>query len=69
MSAVLLFAILMITAAGGLAYAVYFSGHNRRRMPRWLVVVVLMLFLAMPRIDVAYTEALKARKAAQAAEG
>jgi hypothetical protein len=48
----------IITLAFGLGYAVihrlYFAGNVRRRMPSWLIVLVLIAFLTLPKLDMLY---------------
>jgi hypothetical protein len=58
----------VITLALGLGYAIvhrlYFSGGVRRRMPSWLIVLVLIAFLTLPKLDTFYIASRAAERQA-----
>ena len=58
----------LITLALGLGYAVvhhlYFTGSVRRRMPSWLIVLVLIAFLTLPKLDTLYIASRAAERQA-----
>jgi len=58
----------VITLALGLGYAVvhrlYFSAGVRRRMPNWLIVLVLIAFLTLPKLDTLYLASRSAERQA-----
>ena len=51
----------------GVVQALYFQPGQRRRMPTWLIVAVLVLFLILPKIDMAYAQTRHRDKGEQAA--
>lgn len=60
-----LFCITFAVCAGyAVVYRLYFTGYPRRRMPSWLIVAVLAVFLVMPRLDLDYL----ARRSSERAE-
>ena len=58
MNLILFITLFAITLASGLGYAVvhclYLSGAARRRMPTWLIVLILAVLLTVPRLDLNY---------------
>ena len=58
----------VITLALGLGYAVvhrlYFSADVQRRMPSWLIVLVLIVFLTVPKLDTLYIASRAAERQA-----
>ena len=60
-----LFAItLMIGAGYAVVHHLYFSGRTHRRMPSWLIVLVIMSFLVLPRLDTVYLSTRTAERQA-----
>jgi hypothetical protein len=66
---VLLVAILLVKGAMRLLYVFYFSpgSPHRRRMPRWLIVCVLVSFLILPKIETDFLVNRDEKKPAQVA--
>ena len=51
----------------GVVQVLYFQPGRRRRMPTWLIVAVLVVFLILPKIDMAYAQTRHQDKGEQAA--